>query len=319
MKNNKLSEKTLTALRPLEQKLSDAVRAGATERAIEIASEIQAIFGPDRRHPRLLRAKLWAFESCLDSQRLTYAESGFVGIRKLSGTRTRLHLEASSLLAVSYLRQRKLADAKRLIRDVIENINNIGSPRTRHAFQKRLIERVEEECIFVELIGTGDSLMDADEVHSKAVLLLKGSSDDDILRLIGSSVPVAGIQLLADVRDYSIRQLPEPDQKLLQPPPKSSESKRIGKTTFAVLRRIAWKTFCDPSSSIYKMWCKRVPQVFNQGYFAAALVSTMGNFRIGIPLLASGVVALVMKYSAEEFCEISKPKGIMIDRNDPGD
>jgi hypothetical protein len=85
------------------------------------------------------------------------------------------------------------------------------------------------------------------------------------------------------------------------------------------LRRIAWKTFCKPDSSIYKMWSKRVPQVFNQGYFAAAVVSTMGDFRIGIPLLASGVAALVMKYTAEEFCEIAKPKGIMIDRNDPKD
>ncbi len=93
------------------------------------------------------------------------------------------------------------------------NINNISSGRTRHAFQKRLIERVEEECIFVELIDTGDSVLDADEIHSKAVLLIQRSSDDEILRLIGNTVPVAGVQLLTDVRSYSIKQLPETGPK----------------------------------------------------------------------------------------------------------
>lgn len=174
--DNKLPRSTLATIRPLEERLLAAVRAGATERAIEMATEIQALYGSDRRHPRLLRAKLWMFESCLDAHRLTYAEAGLIGIRKLANRRTRLHLEASSLLAVCYLRQKKITDAKRLIREVIKNINNIGSDRTRHAFQRRLIERIEEECIFVELIGTGDDSLDPEEIHAKAVLLLQNSS-----------------------------------------------------------------------------------------------------------------------------------------------
>lgn len=309
--NNKLSESMLANIRPLEEKLLVAVRAGATERAIEIATELQALYAPDRRHPRLLRAKLWMFESCIDSQRLTYAEAGLTGIRKLANSRTRLHLEASSVLAVCYLRQKKIPDAKRLIREVIKNINNIDSARTRHSFQRRLIERIEEECIFVELIDTSGDPLDPDEIHAKAVLLLQ-SSDDEILRLIGNSLPVAGVKLLADVRDYSIRQLPEPDRQLLPGPPQAKQSKHLGKATFALLRRVAWKTLCDTDSPIYKMWSKRVPEVFNQAYFAAAIAASMSSFRIGIPLLASGVVALVMKYSAQEFCEIAKPKGIMM-------
>jgi hypothetical protein len=247
---------------------------------------------------------------------LTYAKDELLSLRRLASIRTRLHLEASSLLAVCYLRQKNFGDAKRLIRDVISNINNIKSDRTRRAFQKRLIERIEEECIFVELIGSGDGSLDVEEIHSKAVLLLQRSSDDEILRLIGNSIPVSGVRLLTDVRNFSIKQLPESDQKLLPPPQASSESKRLGKTVFAALKRIGWKTFCDPDSTIYKMWSKKVPQVFDQKYFAAAVISTMGNFRIGIPLLASGVVALVMKSTAEEFCNMAKPKGIMMDRED---
>jgi len=51
-------------------------------------------------------------------------------------------------------------------------------------------------------------------------------------------------------------------------------------------------------------------------YFAAAIVGTLNQWRIGLPLLASGIVATLMKYSAEEFCQKAKPKGIMIDRKD---
>lgn len=86
--------------------------------------------------------------------------------------------------------------------------------------------------------------------------------------------------------------------------------------TFALLRRIAWKTFCKPNSPIYKLWSQKLPKVFNEGYFAAAVVAAMSSFRIGVPLLASGLAALAMKYTAEEFCELAKPKGLMISRDD---
>ncbi len=167
-----------------------------------------------------------------------------------------------------------------------------------------------------ELIGTEDGPMDLTEVQAKAVLLLQRSSDDEILKFIGNSVPFGSISLLSDVRAYSIQQLPPPDRKLLPSPEKSQEPKNVGIATFAILKRIAWKTFCKRDSSIYKMWSKKIPEVFNQGYFSAAVLSTFGDFRIGLPLLASGVTALVMKYSAEEFCELAKPKGLMISGND---
>lgn len=315
MSSVKLTEDQLIKLKPLEIKLKNAVRSGDTDRAIEIATKIQGLFPREwRTHHRLLRAKLWAFESCLDANRISYAQRGFIGIRKLSGSNTRLYLEASSLLAVCHLRSKDTSSAKTLIKEVIEKINNIGSVRTKHQFQKRLIERIEEECILTELIGTNDVPMNVDEIEAKAILLIQHNSDVEIFKLIGNSVPTASINLLRDVRTYSLNQLPAPDRKLLPSPEKSEEPKKIGKTTFAIIKRIAWKTICNPDSTIYKLWKNRIPKVFNEGYFSAAVVTTMGDFKIGIPLLASGISALVMKYTAEEFCDISKPKGLMIDR-----
>ncbi|MBI3222090.1 MAG: hypothetical protein HYZ46_03220 [Nitrosomonadales bacterium] len=312
MSNTKLTEWQLAELRPLEVKLRSAVLQAESEVAIKLAGRIQNLFPDDRKHHRLLRAKLWAYEACVDANRLNYAEAGLIGIRKLSESNTRLYLEATSLLAVCLLRQKKTADSKRLIHETISKINNIASDRTRHQFQKRLIERIEEECILAELIGSGEKELDAQEVEEKAIFLLQRNSDDEIFKLIGNSVPVASVSLLSDVRAYSIKQLPAPDRKLLPPPEKVEDPKHIGRITFAILRRVAWKTFCKPSSPIYKLWANRVPKVFNEGYFSAAVVSTLGDFRIGIPIIASGLAALIMKYSAEEFCELAKPKGLMI-------
>lgn len=316
MTSKKLSATQLSALQLLEPELRQAVANAEPEKAIEIAGKIQEHFLNDRTHHRLLRAKLWAFESCVDANRIAYASSGLTVIRKLSAVTTRLYLEASALLSICLLRERKFADAKIIIKETVGNINNITSEKTRHKFQKRLIERIEEECIFTELMGTADAPLDQKEIEAKAVLLLQRSSDDEILKLIGNSVPSAGILLLRDVRSYSIEQLPVADRKLLPAPQKSEEPKVIGKTTFTLLRRIAWKTVCKPSSPIYKMWSKKVPEVFNEGYFSAAILSTLGEFRIGLPLLASGILALIMKYSAEEFCELAKPKPVMIHKGD---
>lgn len=59
-----------------------------------------------------------------------------------------------------------------------------------------------------------------------------------------------------------------------------------------------------------------MPKVFNEGYFSAAVVTALNDFRIGAPMVASGVLALLMKYSAQEFCELAKPKGLMIARDE---
>lgn len=315
MSSTKLSEEQLSKLRPLESELKRAVHSGNTDKAINITKKIQLLFPNElRTHHRLLRAKLWAFESCLDANQISYAQRGFIGIRKLSASNTRLFLEASSLLAVCYLRSKDTSSAKKLIKEVIEKINNISSDRTRHQFQKRLIERVEEECILTELIGTDGIAMNVDEIEAKAIMLIQRNSDSDIFKLIGNTVPTSSIDLLRDVRTYSLNQLPAPDRKLLPSPEKAEEPRKIGKAAFSIIKRIAWKAICNPDSSIYKLWKKRIPKVFNEGYFSAAVVTTMGDFKIGIPLLASGISALIMKYTAEEFCEVSKPKGLMIDR-----
>ena len=311
----KLPEETLAKLRPLEAKLKTAVSAGRVEEAVELTVQIQSLF-EDRKHHRLLSAKLWAFEAALDANRLEYAESGFEGIRQLSRKGTRIHLEASSLLAVCFLRRKKIDEAKKLVRYVVQNINDIATDRTRNQFQKRLIERIEEECILTELIGSGNVNLDPREIHDQAVSLVKRNSDNEILKLIGNSVPPSGLTLLHEMRDYSIRLLPAPDQKLLPAPHAAERPLTIGKKTLAILRRICWKSFCEEDSQLYKLWSKQIPDVFDKKYFATSLAVTMASWRIGVPMIAAGVAAIAMKSTAEVFCSLAKPMQLMIDRSE---
>src|SRR5260221_333537 len=90
----KLSDAHLAALRPLEAELKKAVAAAEPDAAIEAAAKIQGLLDFDRSHHRLLRAKLWAFEACVDANRLPYAERGLIGVRNRAGSTTRLSLEA---------------------------------------------------------------------------------------------------------------------------------------------------------------------------------------------------------------------------------
>jgi len=94
----KLTEYQLKNLRPLELELKLAVHSGNTDKAIELATQIQELFPNEwRKHHRLLRAKLWAFESCLDANRISYAQRGFIGIRKLSASNTRIGSRGQAL------------------------------------------------------------------------------------------------------------------------------------------------------------------------------------------------------------------------------
>ena len=315
----KLTELQKTKLRPLEAELQRCVQSGESEKAVEIVGQIQNIFGSERRHHRLLRDKLWAYESALDANSLVYAESGFTGVRSLSGKGTRLYLEATILLSICALRQKKLTEAKRLIRQVVENLNNITSDRKRRQFQRRFIERVEEECILSELIGRTDGPLDPKDIEEKAIMLIKHSHQDQILALIGQSLPPASVLTLSEVRNYSILMLPPADRKFLPAPENALESQKIGKRTFDLIHRIGWKTFCAPDSTIFQLWSKKTPEVFSKGYFTSATIAALNQWRIGIPMIAAGMAAIIMKYSAEQFCEITRPKGLMVGKGDMED
>ena len=314
----KLPEKTLEKLRELEPKLQRASKYGQFAEADKLIREIQKMFIHNRDHHRILQAKNWYYQAALEANHIDDAISGFESIRIRANVNTRIYLEATVLLGVCYLRKKDIEASKKYIKEAILFINNIQSDTRRNQFQKRIVDRIESESIVGFLSSNTNVKMDPDELHKGAVKLLQTKSDIEIFSEIGSSVPKTVLYQIEGIKDYSIKLLPPRDQKLLQPAKALESDVTFGKKIVETMKRISWRAICDPESQIYILWSKQVSEVFNKGYFAVALAVTCAQYSIGLPIIATGVVAIIMKYSAVEFCERFRPNDIMIARDDKG-
>ena len=310
-----LTPKQKVALSRNEDVLRDACRIGDLEAAEQAIKGIQSAFIADRSQFRVLKAKLWYYEAILDSGNTGSAWLGFEGVYARANQGTRIYLECSTFLGICCLRLRKVDEAKAYIRYVVTSINDIKSEPRRRQFQQRLITRIEEECILSELIGTGSEPMDAEDIHQRSIDLVK-KSDDEVLEAIADSLPSGTSALIFTVTEYSIKLMIPSDQKCLPPPKPEIPKSQLGKKARAALKRIGWRTLCDEKSNLYKLWSKGIPKVFNEGYFSSSVVTTMAEWKIGIPQLAAGLVATAMRFGCEEFCSEFKPEGLMIPQNE---
>lgn len=303
-------------LKRLESRLEQCVRSGNLELAIEITADIQSIFSDDLGNHRLLKAKLWCFEAALLANRVDYATRGVEGVRGRTKPGTKLYLEATVLLAVCYLRLKHIEDAKPLIRAVLKRLNDIQSDESRHLFQRKFFDRIEQECVLTELIGTQDGIVTEDTVHSRMVVLLENSSENQVYALIGGSLPANAIFALTDVRTYALQQIRPSDIKALPAPCQAQQPPELGKKTLAVFHRIAWRTFCDPESEIFKLWSKALPAMSNSKVMAGAVAATLNGWSIGLPVLGAGLAAALVKFTAHHFCDAHKPEVFMTTRKE---
>lgn len=202
-----LNDANKERLKRLEGRLENCVRSGNVEIAIEITADIQSIFGDDLSNHRLLKSKLWCFEAALVANRVDYASRGMVGVRMRAKRGTKIYLEATVLLAVCYLRLKRLDEAKPLIHEVLTRLNDIQSNESRHLFQRKFFDRIEQECVLAELIGTQEGVVSEDSIHSRMVLLLENSSETEIFSLIGGSLPAKAVLAITDVRTYALQQV----------------------------------------------------------------------------------------------------------------
>ncbi len=309
---NPLSTDELRRFRILLANLKRAASFGRITEAEEVLKDIIRLFEKRYAHPKLLEAKLWYFECLLDNNHASSAESGFIGIRRKANPNTLLHLEATFLGGVSLLRQKKIELAKQSFREVLKRVSRIQSPSSRQRHERRFIERIEEEGILCETIGTYEGELKPDRVHEQAVLLIQqGKSDDEIFELMGSALPTRAVQLLLELRGDAILQLPAADQKLLPRPSEAAKPLNLGKRASAFVKRVSWKVICDQDSPIYQVWSSKLPELYTAGTLTKSLCDAFAHWDIHIPVLVGGVAAIALKYSAQDFCEQTKPASIM--------
>lgn len=311
---NLLTEHQKKSLAQLEPTLKQCVRSADLDRAKKITGKIQVLLRPTGHETRLLQAKNWLYETALEANNITYAKMGFEGTIQKSTPRTRLHLEALSLLAICYLRESNIEKARELIVKSVENINNIKSDERRKQFHKRLINRLEEESLLIGLVNKNGKLLNASEVDAESVKLVMNKTEDQILLEMGKAVPKQSIDLLNQVREAYQLRLPAPDRKLLPPPLNEECKQELGTRASMALRRVAWRAVCSRDSDIYKAWSQGLSVVYDKKYIAVAIAGAFNTLSITITMLAASAAALAVKFGAEVFCEIFAPESIMIDR-----
>ncbi|WP_411835606.1 hypothetical protein ACLBNB_19230 [Pseudomonas chlororaphis subsp. aurantiaca] len=306
-------KKTLAVLEP---QLRLCIKSANLEKAKKITFQIQEILRPTGHETRLLQAKNWLYETAMEANSFHFAIMGFEGTRKKSSPSTRLHLEATALLSICYLREGNLPKARQLVSQSVQSISSIKSIERRKQFHKRFLQRLEEESILSGLIDKTSKPLDIDEVNDQAVLLIKTKSEEEILTEMGKAVPKNSLNLLEEIREAYQLRLPASDRQCLPAPLTEKSKEELGKRASSALKRVAWRALCNPKSEIYKAWNQGLSIVYDKKYIATAIATTFGSYSITATMIAASAVALAFKFGAEVFCETFAPESLMIDKKD---
>jgi hypothetical protein len=303
-------------LAELEPRLRECVSRADFGKAKEIVHEVQTLLRSSGHEIRLLQAKNWLYETALEANQLDFAKSGFIGTIAKTSSKTRLHLEATALLAVCYLKEGDLDSAKPQIAKAVDSVGNIKSTSRRMQFHKRLLARFEEEALLAGMRDKTAKPLKLDEVDSEAIRLVSTATEDAIYDELGKAVPARAKFLLEEIYQNYVLRLPAPERKLLPPPIYEKETKELGKKALVALKRVAWRSLCSKDSEIYKAWNDGLSVVYDKKYIASSIVACFNSVNITVVMLAASAAALAIKFGAETFCELYAPRSLMIDRRD---
>lgn len=308
----KLTESQKEQLAVLEPELRDAVNLGDYEAAKRITARIQRLLRPTGHETRLMKAKAWLFEAAMEAGNLQIAAVGLQGIRQKTSRQTRIHLEATALLAICLLRQNQVERAEPLIAEVLRGDKYIRSERQRRTFRLEIKQRFEQEGALAVLRGVGEERLVPAEIEDEAGRLVRTSTEDEILATLGSQLPEQVVRRLLNLDEIARRALPEADLKYLPKPREIVEEGAVGRTVYGAFRTVLYRSLCDPESDIYKVWVHQgLGVVLDKKYIGIAIAAVMSNLGIGIKGLAVSAAALLLKFGIEVFCEKSRPREIM--------
>ncbi|WP_144265916.1 hypothetical protein [Pandoraea sp. SD6-2] len=217
--------------------LRNAVINANYARAKEHAADIQSLLRATGHETRLMQAKNWLFESAMQAGELKVAELGFTGIRQKTSPQTKVYAEATALLAVCLLRQRRLPDAEPLIAEVLAS-TSIRDLNRRRRFLAHVTQRFEQES-FVEAIRNLDPCkLDFEAIHDEASHLVRTKTDDEIYADIGRALPPEVVAFVRKVDLTTRRQLTVTEIKYLPPSANLEKKSELGKSFFSSLKLV---------------------------------------------------------------------------------
>ncbi|MHB1194852.1 MAG: hypothetical protein ACYC6F_17635 [Longimicrobiales bacterium] len=285
-----------------------------------MALEIQEVLRATGHETRLMQAKNWLFEAAMGAGKISaVAIPGFVGVRKKTRPSTRVYLEATALLAICHLRLNDPDKAEPYIAEALRRIDpNITSDKRRAQFRRRVIDVFEAEWVLATLRATQPfEALDPAQVEDEAGRLVATASEDELMELLGRSVPSEVVERIYRVYDFARTQVPPGEQLYLPSPKDRRRQKEVGKTVYEAARIVVWRSLCDPSNDVYKLWFESgVQAVVNKKVVGTAVVAALGGLTIGWLALAAALTAMIFKMGLDVFCEVSKLEGLMIGRGE---
>jgi hypothetical protein len=298
-------------LKVLMPQFKKAIAKKNLSSARNIISDLQAVLRSLNKTTKLVEVKNQFFELALEEQKYDFAIEGFLSNRSLVNNTTRLHLEATALLAIAYLRKKEIEKAKPFIKEVLQNRNVIKTESTREKFNKEIIARFDEECALYSLTTDKPPELDIDTLHEEVIKVANTLTNDQLYSLMGKALPKLTKDLLFEVDKFSKNQLTYKEQKFLPSSEEMIKDEQAGRTVFASFKRVVYKSLCDPTSEVYKIWYSNiVGVVIDKKFITAAIGAALAGTGIGITALIVTAAALVLRFGLDIYCDRYKPSGI---------
>ncbi len=305
----------------MELMFNDELSNGNIERAKIILNELEYILKAYLHEARILENYLKLYEVEMELWHLSVAKKGFEYIRGNANKNTRLYLEATTLLAVCYLREKNIDMAEPYMAEVLKNDSIIKSENKRFEFRRAVIERFDQEGALAALSESisHSELPSEKVVHKEAIEILKqGLTEDELREMLGASVPQAVKDYLFRVDRISKNLLTFDQRKMLPSPKEVIKNKSLGLILFGGFKRRIYKYICDEKSDVYQAWLKDgIDSILDKGYLASIVVTALTDLRIGAGALAVRVTAFIMNQGITNFCNNNKPRPLMALRKKP--
>ena len=308
----RLTNEQKRQLRLLEPCLRLASSKKDLEECKSLTSYIENILRPTGHTTRLMQSKNWLYETAMEVGEIDYAIRGFMEVRYKSSKSTRLYLEATSLLAICYLRKKDLHLARPFMVEAFKSEKNIASEKRRSAFRVSLAKKFDEEALLASISSEVSEDMNLEKIQEDAVALIQTKQDDEILEMLGGNIPEGALEFVESVHTESQNSLTY-DEKLRLPSPATfKQKKKLGKGILSAFQTVIWQSLCDKDSDVYKMWFSNgIQAVMNGKYLTGAIVSAMMGLKIGIYAIAVYLTSLLIKIGIETFCHVYEPNNLM--------
>lgn len=195
-----------------------------------------------------------------------------------------------------------------LIKEVLDSELLNSSGMEMDEWRRRLISKVELELILFSLKNDNKHFYNRIDIEKEVDRIIDGKSELEICEEIGLAVPNATRELLSLLNKQSSNQLTSKTLLVLPEQEAKEKNSKVGKTVFDSIKKVLYNSLCSPESEIYKTWFNNGMKVFlSKECIGAAVISCLVKLEIGIQLLAAPLIALIMKFGIEVFCEKCRP------------